>query len=477
MNRHNLDTKLVFSAIGVFFLAYIFTFPTGWLISDVYSYMNQGIAISNGEKILTYNDPLSNQSISYNGTSYPLGNAFWIAFWIKLCSLKYVYIGSLFSIVVSTFLIYKILEKNKYSKLALLLVFVYPSLGFFSNSLMSSVPSLLLVSSFLYGLFFFEESGKKWFCLSFIAALSFWVRETNLVLLGSICLIHFFQTRKYFFHYSVGSIIGFLPRVISSDYYYGDPFHFVLAESFSFSNFINNIGVYAILLLCFMPLGLLFIVKYKGRYTFPMIISSSLFILMYSFYSFNATAYSGFYKGIILMGRFMIPILPIYIISVGWYYKNKSFSSSLKILATIITYTLIIGMQIMVYKEAKVHKDISDHIYATYSDKMVMYDLSRTTNIVRYINPFHGNLYYISDISSLANDDYINNLFKKYESIYLIQTLNLEHEDKVRYTSKIDNLIKSAIQKYVVTEVENIKIKQSLHLQVIKINKKDGKYK
>ena len=449
----------------------------GWLISDVYSYMNQGIAISNGDKVLTYTDAVTQKIIHYNSTTYPLGNAFWIAFWTKLCGLKFVYIGSLFSVILSTLILYKLLETESFFKLSLLLIFVYPSLAFFSNSLMSAVPSLLLISAFLYGLFTHEESGKKWLLLSFLATLSFWIRETNLILLGSICLIHFLLDRRWVFHYASGTILGFIPRIISSNFYYDDSLHYVLAENFSFQNFINNAAVYAILLLCFMPLGLFYIGKYRGRYFIPLIVSSALFILMYTFYSFNATAYSGFKKGIILMGRFMIPILPIFIIVVGWYFRKKSIHKNLKIIATILTCTLIIGVQAMVFQEAKLHKNISNHIYSNYSDKMVMYDLSRTTNIVRYINPFHGNLSYISDISNLRDDKFMNSLFEKHDKAFLIQTLNSVHADKVEYTSKIDGLIKDANRKYNIVEVEKIKIKPMLYLQIVKINKKDGKEK
>ena len=364
-----------------------------------------------------------------------------------------------------------------YFKFAILLVFIYPSLAFFSNSLMSSIPSFLLVSIFLFGLFVFQESGKKWFCLSLIAALSFWIRETNLVLLGSICLLHFFQDKRWFFQYATGALLGFLPRIVSSNYYYGDPFHFVLAEHFSFTNLTNNISVYALLLLCFMPLGLYFLARYRGKYFISLTSATSLFILMYCFYSFNATEYSGFKKGIILMGRFMIPILPVYIIAVGWYFKKRALPKSVQYTLTAIVCMIIITMQLFVQREAKIHKEMSHHIYSQYADKMVMFDLSRTTNIVRYINPFHGNLSYMSDISNLQDDRFMNTMFNNFEEAYLIQTLNSVHADKVKYTSKIDNIIKNVNQKYSIADVETLKIKPNLYLQVLKITAKNGNEK
>ena len=112
MNKLRTDTKLALTIVGTFLLAYIFTFPTGWLISDEYSYLNQGIALANGENALSFLDAITGEKILYGGTNYPLGNAFWIALWIKLCSLNYAYLGSLFSVLISAFLTYKIRVKE-----------------------------------------------------------------------------------------------------------------------------------------------------------------------------------------------------------------------------------------------------------------------------------------------------------------------------------------------------------------------------
>ena len=485
VNNLNIDTKLVLTIVGTFFFSYLFTFPTGWLISDEYSYLNQGIALANGEKLLLYTDAVAEQLIPYNGTKYPLGNAFWIALWIKICGLNYAYFGSLICVLLSAFLTYKILAKESLYKLSLGLLFVYPSLVFFSHSFMSSLPSLLAVSTFMYVLFRVNESGRKWLILSFIAAISFWIRETNIVLLGSICFIHFLQDRRWLLFYMGGTILGLLPRILSSYYLYGDPFYYVLGDNFSIYSFISNLRVYGILLLCFMPLGLYFIKSYRGRYFVPIQISTLLFILTYLFYSFNSTAYSGFNKGIILMGRFLIPLLPIFIITVGWYFQKVDRNNKLEFVdsqffkysITILVSLLIIVMQVFIYKEAKIHKEISNHIYSTYSDKMVMFDLSRTTNVIRYINPYHGNMKFMSDISNLEDDIFMSELFSKFDETYLIQTLNSANNEKKNYTSRIDEKIKEAGNIYAVAEVELIKIKPFLYLQVLEINANYGKEK
>jgi hypothetical protein len=485
VNKLKIDSKLVILVVGTFFLAYIFTFPTGWLISDEYSYLNRALAIVNGEKSLFYSDAITGLSIPYNTTSYPLGNSFWIALWIKVGGLDYAYMGSLFCVLMSTILIYKIIVKESYYKLSIVLLFVYPSLAFFSNSFMSSLPSLLGASLFVFILFKAKDDGKKWFLLSLIAAISFWIRETNLILLGSICLVNFLGDRRWLLYYVGGTMLGFLPRLISSYYYYNDPFYYVLGESFAFNHFASNISVYSILLIFFMPLGLFVIRAYRGRYFLSIQVASLLFILMYLFYSFNATAYSGYSKGLILMGRFMIPLLPFYIISVGWYFRDIECHKSLKFLdslkfklpISIVVASLIIIMQILVHKEAKLHKEISKYIYSNYSNKMVLFDLSRTTNVIRYINPFHGKMNYMSDISNINDTEFMTALFTKFESAYIIQTINSANADKREYTERIDNMIKESIEIYEVKEIDFVKIKPSLHLQILELNPNYGKEK
>lgn len=481
MNKQSLDTTLILGTAGAFLLTYLITFPLGWLISDEYSYLNMGMALADGEKTLTFIDAVTSQNISFKGTRYPLGNSFWIAFWIKLCSIKFAYVGSLLSLVISLFLTYKILIKESYYKLSILLIFVYPPLAFFSKTFMSCMPSLLIVSGFLFVLFKYKESGKKWLFLSFIAAFSFWFRETNIVLLGSICLVHFMLDKRWFIYYAIGTLLGLLPRLLSSYYMYDDPFQIVMAESFSLYNFISNASVYGILLLCFMPLGLFFFKAYRGRYFVPLQVGSLLFILMYLFYSFNSTAYSGFSKGILLMGRFMIPILPLYIIFVGWYFKmlpNNKWreiisTNTFKISTSLLVVFIIVGMQLKVYQEARIHKKISSHIFDNYSNKMVLYDLSRTTNIIRYINNYHGELNHMGDISNVEDHAYMNKLFSKFGEAYLIQTLNTANQDKKTYTSKIASMVDIAEETYSSEEIEILKIKPSLSLQIVKIKPRD----
>ena len=445
----------------------------GWLISDEYTYVNQAIAISHGDTGLFFVDAVTNKDIAYNFTRYSLGNSFWIAFWIKLFGVKCIYLGSLFAILMGSWLLYKGLKHVGYFLPALGLIFLYPSLVFFSCSTMSAIPSFLVSGLFIYGLFTKSESGWKWFWLSVLASFSFWVRETNIVLLGGICFIHFLQDRRWFGFYFMGAILGFSPRLVSSYYFYDDPFYYLLAESFSLTNIGGNINTYALLSLLCMPFGLVFLGMYKGKYRWPIVTSSITFLSLYLTYSFNASVYSGFQKGIILMGRFLIPLLPFFVLSVAWYFRNKRTNRYLVGLFFLFVAVAMVGMKYKVYQEAKLHKEISNYVYENHEDDHVFFDLSRKTNVVRYLNPLHGQFTNQSDMELLLDEAYMTEAFNQKNDLYIIQTINTANVAKSGLTQSIQSIVDQASKKYDLEMVKELKIKSGLKLQILKIKNLD----
>ena len=441
----------------------------GWLISDEYTYVNQAIAISQGNTFLSFIDEITNEVIPYSFTRYSLGNSFWIAIWVKFFGVKYIYLGSLFAILIGSWLLYKGLKKVGYSIPALGLIFMYPSLEFFGSSTMSAIPSFLLSCLFIYGLFTKSECPWKWFWLCVLASFSFWMRETNIVLLGGICFIHFLQDRRWFGFYLMGAIIGFLPRLLSSHYFYDDPFYYLLAESFSVTNIAENIIIYALLSLICMPFGLLFLSVYKGKYRWPIVISTVAFLSLYLTYSFNASTYSGFSKGVILMGRFLIPVLPFFVLSVAWYFRNKSIKKVLTYLFFTIVMFAMLGMKYKVHQEGKVHKEISNYVYENYDGYHVFFDLSRKTNILRYLNPIHGYFASQSDMTKLLDSDYMAKTLTDPKDIFILQTINTENAAKSELTGSIQSIINEASKIYTIELEKELKIKPGLKLQILTI--------
>ena len=473
MKNLDLDSILFYSLLLTFAVTYLFMFPMGWLISDEYTYVNQAIAISQGDTSLSFADTITKEEIPYNFTRYSLGNSFWIAIWVKLFGVKWIYLGSLFAILVGSWLLYKGLKQVGYFIPALGLIFLYPSLEFFGSSTMSAIPSFLLSCLFIYELFTKSESGWKWFWLCVLASFSFWIRETNIVLLGGICFIHFLQDRRWFGYYLIGAIVGVLPRLVSSHYFYDDPFYYLLAESFSLVNITGNITIYALLSLMCMPFGLMFLGMYKGKYKWPIVISTFTFLSLYLTYSFNASVYSGLSKGIILMGRFLIPVLPFFVLSVAWYFRNSRINKVLITLFFTFVVMAMLGMKYKVHQEGKVHKEISNYVYDNYGNDHVFFDLSRKTNILRYLNPMHGNFANQSDMTKLMDRGYMTKALGQSKDFYIFQTLNIENAAKSELTGSIQSIIDEASKIYTIKFEKELKIKPGLKLQILKIGNQD----
>jgi len=445
-------------------------FPQTWLISDEYAYINQAIAIANGERHLQFFDTILKEGLSYKYTNYPLGNAFYLSFWIKLFGKPYVFLGSLFSVLASYFMIVKTLKKLEYPVLAANLIFLYPALLFFSKTTMSGMVSLLIASLFLYLLISWENSRSKFLSLAFLATLSFWIRETNLVLLGSATLVHYFTYRKGFWWYVLGAILGLLPRLITAFIYYDDPFYFVFAESFQLQALIHNIREYLILLIIFMPGGLFLFYRYNGEYAKEIKWSAFSFILVYLFYSFNPTEYSGFKKGIILIGRFLLPLLPLFCVVAGAWLSKYKWNKTVKVSFVVLVSILIIFSSFIIHKEGEKHIKVTKQINENYLDSFVFYDHSTLTNIVRYINPLTSKIDYHADLTKLLNHDYMYSVLENHEDVVIINSLNIGNEEKLSRTAKIQDLIDQLPSTYNLKRVEEIKVAPNLSIEVLRIN-------
>lgn len=472
MHNQRLDNVLFWALLAVFAAAYLLTFPSGWLISDEYTYTNQAMAICGGEKVPGYVDAITGDFVNYASSGYSFGNAFWISIWMTIFGVSYSYVGSLMAVLIGMVLLYRVLRMEGYLTLAICLAFVYPAVVFFSHTQMSGVPSFLLVCWFLYGLFGYEDSGRKWLLLCALASFSFWVRETNIVLLGGICLVHFMVDRRWFRYYAVGAFIGMIPRLLSHWYYYDDPFYYVLGEAFRIEHLVQNIGVYTVMGLIMMPLGWLALSLYAGRYRWPIVVSSWIFVLVYLFYGYNAIEYSGLKTGVMVMSRFYLPLVPIYVIVVGSILMKWKLPRFVEIGAYAGTAVVIVGLHYLTHRESAVHAQASSEIYERYGDSFAFYDMSKKTNIIRYLNPYHGHFAGHADLSKFQEEEYMTKVMSAYGEAYLILSENKVNQAKRDKTSELEGKLDLPADKYISTEEDHIYVKPGLTIRISKIRRR-----
>ncbi len=437
------------------------TLPHGWIISDSNSYVNQAIAIANGSYSFDMVDQIDSSIHSLLGTRYALGNAHWLALIILLFGKKYVFLSGLITSVGSLVFVYKALQKLEYPSWTVLLIPCFLPFLLFSKSLMSGMPSLLVTSLFLYLLVSLKGGGRKWLFLCVLASFSFWFRESNIILLGGICLFYFMMERKYFIYYALGATIGMLPRLISAYFAYDDPFYYVLAEPFTLESFTSQVWIYGVLTMLLIPGGLFFMLKYRGDYYREILVSVVLFLLFYTAYSYTSVPYSGFYRGIILTGRFVLPVLPFFVLFLAYFFRNSKvtkFVPYFYIIFIIATVVAHIGIDRLSHREEKAAKWVD----SIRGDHFMFYDNSGLTNILRYINPLTQNLTSSSDIANIADTSYMNIFFTKYKVGKIFLTKNIANNEKSDRTAKIKNYINAATDLYKITPIDSLEIESNL---------------
>ena len=276
--------------ILAFVLVYLLTLPLSWMISDSYSYFNQAQATAQWSYTNTFVDPISGNSYNQWGTPYALGNAHWIALFNFIFKDNYIFLSSLIACIIAVIFTYAAILKSSYGKAGIAILICYLPFQFFAKTLMSDVPSLALSSLFLYLLVSLQEDGRKWLILCALASFSIWFRESNILLLGGICLFNWAIHRKYFLFYFLGALLGLIPRLLSSYYAYGDPFFYVLSEPFQFDTFFSHLGIYTILSCIFIPGGLYFLAAFKGLFYKELKVAILCFLLFYIFYAYTAVS-------------------------------------------------------------------------------------------------------------------------------------------------------------------------------------------
>lgn len=307
--------------IFIFFLWY----PTNVIIADEISYLNQGRVIVHQIEKSNYN---LQQEWLYDktyGGQYPHGTAILIALLLYLGGQGGVFILGTSTLLASLFFIGKTLVKcNLPSSFALLLFIFFPTI-ILSRTLMSDLPSLLIISLFTF--FLFKDNRNKQisnFILGFLCTFSILFREPNILLL--LPFVIGISLRNNSYHNSLlftGLCLGLIPRLLSAYWYFGDAFFSKdPGISFTLGAFGSNLIFYAPFLFILIPLGGWAAYNYDQKYTKELKIALLLFIGTYLFYGYNGIAASGI-KAIILGPRFLIPTLPLFIICVAYYFSKS----------------------------------------------------------------------------------------------------------------------------------------------------------
>ena len=422
------------------------------MITDSYSYTLQALAFAQGDAQYLQSDYVTSIEGNLLKAPYSLGNSFYISLFVILFGKKGIFISSLFAVLGSGWILDRLLKRDQLNRLSIALFFCSLPVLFFCRSLMSGIPSLLLISGFLY-LYSAKNKGTlQWFTLGFITGLSAWFRESNIILLAPFVIHLFIENRKSSMPILLGGIVGLLIKFLSSWFIYGD-FWFVSASS-GFNFYPKYLILYLFITIVLIPGGL-FIPLLVAR-SKAIVYSSAIFgfIIFYSLYDYSAVEYSDFIKGSLLTSRFMLPIIPVLVLALSEIEVGKNLSQKLlKYLFVPLSLILIPLSQYGFHKLFSAHEKAAYIIAEKYQNEHVIYDQSGLTNIIRYINPLSGDWKSLADVQSLKDKGFRPK--KNDEQFhYVILSMSIGNDEKQVRSDHFEDLL----DEYQLTKVDSISI-------------------
>jgi hypothetical protein len=360
-------TRVLVATVFFIFL-YIILFPTNILITDEMYYFRQALAYSEGEALLPTKHYLTGEKEFIVPGLYPPGLPIILVVFLSLGNSSLVFLTGLLSLLTGIFFTVKILENLELRPEFSLLIFWYFPAVLLSRTIMSDVPSLALVSIFLY--LFTKKRPRRlsYLTAGLVASLSILFREPNILLALPFTLALLVKKRfETFLFVILGLVIGLVIRFGVINWAFGD-FFFTKDPGMPFSLYYvgQNLLFYLPFLLLVIPAGLWSLFKYQGKFRIEIITSTVLFLLLYFSYSYTGIYFGGI-KSIILGPRFFIPVLPLFIVCVAEYSKNSlRFINSLLLPVSLISIFLI---QLVGYLYNKTQSNIWSNIHRN-SDKI-----------------------------------------------------------------------------------------------------------
>lgn len=310
----NKFTKNSIAFLGFFALLWYFTYPLAFQISDEKAYIEQAIALSQGR---IYNEFALAQTLEdYIPKNYPLGTAFLAAPFVYFGGKWAVFLLSPFCYILAIFLSIQTLKKLDMPIQGAYAIGLFLPAIVMSRHVMSEMPSLLLLATFIYVLAqAHTATSKNAFLLGWLGFVGLLFREANILL--TLPLLFYWAKEKEWrnSHYlALGALVAVGMRLWSSHVFYGDAFYVKdPGVRFTLQATVANFPYYFIGLMLLLPLGGYYLYRYRAWYRKSIVIALLAYILFHLCYNYRGQgAESGYWGGVLLTLRFFIPCLPIF---------------------------------------------------------------------------------------------------------------------------------------------------------------------
>ncbi|MFK7773767.1 MAG: hypothetical protein AB8F94_16570 [Saprospiraceae bacterium] len=367
------------------------------------------------------------------------------------------------SLVGAYFFTIKTLENCELDQRFALLLFIFFPATLLSRTLMSDLPSLLMISWFLYLMTLNSKSMLHFFSAGILAGAAILFREPNLLLVLPFLVSPFLKRE---INNGIYGILGFSIaigiRLLGSYWAFGDPFFMKdPGVSFSLSFFFNNLIFYMPFLFLVIPLGGWAVYQYKSRFQIEIQIALLLFVGLYLFYGYNGTYFSGM-KSVVLGPRFLIPSLPLFAICV-----SKLCEREFKFIKTLLLPFAVISILITQFA-GHFYNAAQQEAFLGLENKINKIHLIAEVNTVpKIFHPSNNgfNFIYLKD-SLLIDQIILRDTFMYVETAFRNDT-----QGAFNFTSKSNSVLEKLLINYKKEEIIQFTLPDKIVIKQYKISK------
>ncbi|MCB9321705.1 MAG: glycosyltransferase family 39 protein [Lewinellaceae bacterium] len=388
---------------------------------DELTYFDQAYAYSHGENNKNIYK-IDGTSVTIMPGNYPLGTPLFLSVLILIFGVHGIFLLGAICLVTGIFFLSKLLDAEKIPQELSLLCFIFFPLLISSRTIMSDVPSFFMLSLFYYSLFRENYSKSSTLFIGFIGGISFLFRETNILLCIPFIIEYIIYKKKNYVLVSIGFLLGISLRFISAKFVFGSFLFFKdPGIDFGFEYFLNNLLLYSSFLLILLPFGLITVIKYSGKFKHALWSATCAFLLTYILYEYNGIVTSGV-KGVVLSTRFLFPLVPLIILSIGrYFYQNYTQTPNF---ISISLFSLSILSILTINILGRIYNNDQNKITHAIQEKKGASLIFGSLAVRKYANPLNG-----LEGRILAEEDICNsNQFRNDSNIYLFDIIRSDSD-------------------------------------------------
>lgn len=299
------------AAAALYLLGFLLFYPTVPTVRDSVRYLEQAYAYSQGFSCYEQSHVVTGEVSCSLPARYLPGTAAVMAPFVYAFGWRGGYLVPALSLVLALAFTGLWLRDRGRSPLFALMVIGYPSALVFGRIAMSDMASTALAALGLWLFWGRGEDVRRGFLAGLVAGISMIFREPNVLVFVALFAGTVFRREKAIWALIAGGLVGVAFRPLGTWLAFGDPFFtFPAGPTFALSHIPENLPIYSLCLLVFLPGGAIGALLYKGERRPEIVLTVALFASLYLGYGYTA-AESGFAKQLLLAPRYFMPLSPL----------------------------------------------------------------------------------------------------------------------------------------------------------------------